>query len=143
MAQDLNTVALIGRLAKSAELKYTPKGLAIATFAIAVNRSVKKEDGWKDEASFFECTVFGKQAESLKPYLVKGQQIAINGELKQDRWESDGQTRSKVTVNAENVQLIGGKKDNAHNNGMQQPIQQPYEQRQPYEDDSYQEGIPF
>ncbi len=105
---DLNHVMLIGRLTRDAELKYTQNGFAISNFSIAVNRRRKSGDQWVDEVSYFEINLFGKVAESLKQYLLKGKQIAVDGELRQDRWEQDGQSRSKVIVVANNVQLLGG-----------------------------------
>ena len=111
MANDLNHVILIGRLTRDSELKYTSGGLAIAKFSIACNSRAKKGDQWIDEASFLDVSVFGKSAESLNQYLVKGKQIAVQGRLKQERWESDGQNRSKIVINADNVQLLGGDKN--------------------------------
>ncbi|AEE16855.1 single-stranded DNA-binding protein [Treponema brennaborense] len=105
---DLNHVTLIGRLTRDAELKYTSGGFAISNFSIAVNRRRKNGDQWVDEASFFDINLYGKSAENLKPYLLKGKQVAIDGELRQDRWEQDGQPRSKVVIAANNVQLLGG-----------------------------------
>ncbi len=115
---DINHVTLIGRLTRDCELKYTSGGMAIASFAIAVNRRRKNGDQWVEEASFFDINLFGKSAEGLKQYLVKGKQVAIEGELRQDRWEQDGQPRSKVVVIANSVQLIGG-----HSNNTQQSAQ--------------------
>ena len=89
MAADLNHVTLIGRLTRDAELKYTSAGFAISNFSIAVNRRRKNGDQWMEEASFFEINLYGKSAESLKQYLVKGKQVAVDGELRQDRWEQD------------------------------------------------------
>ena len=114
---DLNSVILIGRLTRDVELKYTSGGMAIASFAIAVNRRRKNGAQWVEEASFFDINLFGKSAEGLKQYLVKGKQVAIEGELRQDRWEQDGQPRSKVVVVANNVQLLGG-----HGNNTQQGV---------------------
>jgi single-strand DNA-binding protein len=105
---DVNYIVLIGRLTRDVELKYLSSGTAVAKGAIAVNRRVKKGDEWKDEASFFEFVLFGKTAENLSKYLLKGKQIAVEGELVQNRWEQDGQTRSKIEINASNVQLLGG-----------------------------------
>ena len=84
---DLNHVTLIGRLTRDAELKYTPGGLAISSFSIAVNRRRKNGDQWIDEVSYFDINLYGKAAESLKQYLLKGKQVAVDGELRQDRWE--------------------------------------------------------
>ncbi len=105
---DMNKWIGIGRLTRDATLTYTSGGMAICKFAIAVNARVKQGDSWADEASFFDVTVFGKTAEAINQYLVKGKQVAVDGRLKQDRWEKDGQTHSRVVINADNVQLLGG-----------------------------------
>ena len=105
---DVNHVVLVGRLTRDAELKYTPSGYPISTFSLAINRRKKSGDTWVDEANFFDVDLFGKSAESLKTYLVKGKQIAVDGELRQDRWEKDGQKHSRVIISANNVQLLGG-----------------------------------
>jgi len=107
MAADLNHVTLIGRLTRDAELKYTSAGFAISNFSIAVNRRRKNGDQWMEEASFFEINLYGKSAESLKQYLVKGKQVAVDGELRQDRWEQDGQPRSKVVIAADDKTVKG------------------------------------
>ena len=107
----MNVVAINGRLTRDAELKYTNSGMAICKFSIASNRSIKKGDKWEDEANFFECTMFGKRAESINQYLTKGQQVSISGELRQERWEKDGKQNSRITISVNNLQLIGGKTD--------------------------------
>ena len=106
--KDINHVVLVGRLTRDAELKYTNSGTALSKFSLAVNRSIKKGDQWTDEVSFFDCTLWGKQAEAVNQYLAKGKQVAIDGELRQSRWEQDGQNRSKVEINANTLQLLGG-----------------------------------
>ena len=116
MAQDIVSVFAIGRLTRDAELKYTTGGLAISKFSIACNSRAKKGDQWIDEASFFEVSVFGKSAETLNQYLTKGKQIAVQGRMKQERWEKDGQNHSKIVINADSVQLLGGDK-NAQGSG--------------------------
>ena len=108
MAQDINRVTLVGRLTRDAELKYTSNGAAICKFSIAVNRSRKVNDQWTDEVSFFDVTLWGRSGEAIAQYLVKGRQVGIDGELRQDRWEQDGQKRSKVEIATFNVQLLGG-----------------------------------
>ena len=111
---DLNHVVLIGRLTRDLgtderSFGYVANGQARANVSIAVNRSKKNGDQWIDEVSYFDVTIWGKTAENLKPYLLKGKQIAIDGYLKQDRWEKDGQKNSRVVIVANNVQLLGGK----------------------------------
>ena len=164
---DLNHVVLIGRLTRDADLKYTSGGYAISNFSIAVNRSKKNGDQWVDEASFFDINLFGKSAENLKQYLVKGKQVAIDGELRQDRWEQDGQPRSRVVVVANNIQLVGGNSNGGSSNnsagGYSQntnnqsqprssyqprqnsaPMQNTYDPGPSYGDDSgFPEDIPF
>ena len=105
---DLIQVMIIGRLTRDAELKYTKGGFAIGSFSIAVNRRRKDGEQWVDEVSYFDVNLFGKSAENLQQYLIKGKQVGIQGELRQDRWEQDGQSRSKVIIVASNVQLLGG-----------------------------------
>lgn len=110
MHKDMNHVSLVGRLTRDIEMRYTPNGLAVGRLALAVNRKVKKGDSWEAEASFFDVTLFGKMAEALDPYLTKGSRIAVSGELKQDRWESQGQKHSKVVIIAQDIQLLGSPK---------------------------------
>lgn len=105
---DVNHVVLIGRLTRDAELKFTSGGMAVCKFSVAVNRRAKNGDQWTEEAHFFDITLFGKAGEAINQYLVKGKQVAVDGELRQDRWEKDGQNFSKVYVVANNIQLLGG-----------------------------------
>jgi single-strand DNA-binding protein len=105
---DVNHVILIGRLTRDAELKYTSGGQAVCKFAIAVNKRRKQGEQWVDEANFFDIVLWGRSGETLNQYLVKGKQIAVEGELHQNRWEQDGQSRSKIEIMANNVQLLGG-----------------------------------
>jgi len=105
---DINRVILVGRLTRDAELRYTGGGMAVCKFSLAINRRRKSGDRWEDEAHFFDVVLFGKQGEAIQQYLVKGKQVGIDGELRQNRWEQDGQSRSKVEIAAFNVQLLGG-----------------------------------
>lgn len=110
--QDVNRVLLIGRLTRDPELKATKGGLSIAELGLAVNERRKVGDEWTEEASFFDVTVFGKQAESVAQFLAKGRQVAVDGKLRQNRWETeDGQKRSRVVVIADTVQFLGSKSD--------------------------------
>ena len=105
---DLNKVILIGRLTRDAEMKYTNGGMPVSRFSLAVNRRKKSGDNWTDEANFFDIVLFGKSAESINRFLVKGKQVSVEGELRQDRWEQEGQKRSKIEIVAQNIQLLGG-----------------------------------
>ena len=121
MANDLNVVALVGRLTRESELRYSSGGMAICRFSIAVNRRKRTADNrWEDEANFFDCTLFGKSAESLNQYLEKGRQVSIIGELRQSRWEQDGQNRSKVEVVVNSLQLLSSPGGPSEGRGGQQ-----------------------
>lgn len=108
MANDTNIVVLVGRLTRESELRFTNSGTAVGRFSIAVNRIKRSGDQKEDEVSFFDIVVWGKQAEVLNQYLTKGRQVCVQGELRQNRWEQDGQSRTKVEVVANSIQLLGG-----------------------------------
>ena len=105
---DINHVTLVGRLVRDAELKYISSGQAVCKFSVAVNKRRKNGEQWVDEPNFFDITLWGRLGESINQYLTKGKQVALEGELRQDRWEQDGQQRSKVEIVASNVMLLGG-----------------------------------
>jgi single-strand DNA-binding protein len=146
-----NVVAVVGRLTRDAEIKYTGAGMAIASCAVAVNTSRKDAQGnWTDEANFFDVVVFGKTAENLKQYLLKGKQIAISGHLKQERWEKEGQKFSKVSIVADAVELLGGgrtfdEQPSHQGQAMQQSnyAQQYQQQQQAPAQQEFPEDIPF
>lgn len=149
---DVNYCILIGRLTRDAELKYVSSGQPVCKFDIAVNKRKKQGEQWIDEASFFSVVLWGRQGETLNPYLVKGKQVAVEGELHQNRWEQDGQSRSKIEIMANNVQLLGG--DGQRQSGspgddpnhIQNRAQKPYPQSSSGSDDSppdFPDDIPF
>jgi len=111
MANDINSVVLVGRLTKQQEIKFTTGGMAIMNFSLAVSKRVKKGSDWVDDVDFFDCKMFGKGAESDNNYLDKGKQVAIDGVLSQSRWEKEGQKHSKIEIIANTLQLLGGKSD--------------------------------
>ena len=133
MSKDINVLTIVGRLTRDAEQSYTQSGYALLKFSIAVNRSKKQGDGWVDEVSFFDVTVFGRQGEAIAPYMTRGKQVAVSGSLEQNRWEAqDGSKRSKVTISADSVQLLGSR-DAA-------PAPNPPEQNPPRD---FEDNIPF
>ena len=103
---DINRVILVGRLVKDAELKFTSASTPVTRFSVAVNRSRKNGDQWEEEVSYIDIVLWGRSAESISKFLTKGKQVAVEGELRQNRWEQDGQQRSKLEVVASNVQLL-------------------------------------
>ncbi len=104
-----NRVVLVGNLTRDVELRYTPAGTAVTDIALAVNERVKKNDQWVDEVHFFDVTRWGRTAEVAGEYLSKGSPVLIEGRLKQDRWEQDGQKRSKIKVVGEKMQMLSNK----------------------------------
>lgn len=115
--EDINCVVINGRLVRDSELSYTNTGTAICKFSIASNGRKKVGDTYQDEAHFFDVTVWAKRGEALHQYLLKGVQISCTGHLKQERWEKDGAKRSRVTIEATNIQLLGGKSDGQQSSG--------------------------
>lgn len=133
---DLNSVAEIGRLTRDIEVSYLSNGTACGKFTLAVNESKKDNSGkWSDVANFFDVTLWGKPAENLKTFLLKGKQVAVKGHLKQDRWEKDGQKFSKVYIVADAVQLCGGQSSGSSSNG--------HSNGNSYPDNGFSEDIPF
>ncbi|MDD2404914.1 MAG: single-stranded DNA-binding protein [Sphaerochaetaceae bacterium] len=132
MANDINVVVLVGRLTRDSELRFTNNGTAICRFSLAVNRLKRSGDQREEEVSYIDIVVWGKQAETLNPYLVKGRQICVNGELRQSRWEQDGQSRNKIEVVANNIELLGGSGTSAsESNGNYQRNQAPVSDNSP------------
>ena len=109
---NLNKVMLIGNLTRDIELKYTPKGSAIAELGLAINRKYKTDSGeLKEETTFVDVTLWGRQAEIAKEYLSKGKPVYIEGRLQLDTWDDKqtGQKRSKLRVTGEAMQLLGSR----------------------------------
>lgn len=111
---DINHVVLVGRLTRDAELKSLDSGTVVGRLSIAVNYRKKSGDGYTDAVSFFDAEVWGKLAESLKQYLVKGKQIGIAGELRQEVWSKDGEKRSRVKIVVSDLQLLGSKAESGN-----------------------------
>jgi single-strand DNA-binding protein len=109
-----NKVVLVGNLTRDPELRYTPKGTAIAKIGLAVNRVWTNEAGEKkEEVTFVDVDVFGRTAENVGQYMRKGRPILIEGRLKLDQWDDKqtGQKKSKLGVVAETVQFLGSAGD--------------------------------
>jgi len=108
MAASLNKVLLMGNLTRDPEVKYTPKGNAVGDLSIAINDSYKAQDGTiKETVTYVDIEVWGRQAETCKQYLTKGRPVFVEGQLRLDQWEQDGQKRSKLKVRADRVQFLG------------------------------------
>lgn len=104
-----NRVILVGNLTRDPELRYIPSGTAVSEIGLAVNDRVKKNDQWVDETTFVDITLWGRTAEVANEYLSKGSNVLIEGRLKLDTWEKDGQKRSKLRVVADKMQMLGAR----------------------------------
>jgi len=104
----LNDVRLVGRLTRDPEVRYTPKGQAVARLDLAVNRRYKDGTGeWREEATFVPVTVWREAAERAKERLKKGSPLYVEGRLKSTSWETkDGQKRSGLEVEAYRLQFL-------------------------------------
>ncbi len=122
---NFNKVILIGNLTRDPELRYTPKGMAIAKIGLAVNRNWTSETGEKkEEVTFVDVDAFGKQAEVIGQYLKKGRPIMVEGRLKLDQWDDKqtGQKRSKLGVILESLSFLdSGNRDAAAGDGAPAP----------------------
>jgi single-strand DNA-binding protein len=99
---DFNKVVLSGRVTRDAEIKFLSSGNAVCDFGFASNRKF----GEKEETTYVDCTIFGKKAESLNQYMVKGKNLILEGRLRLETWEKDGQKRSKLSVVVEDVTFL-------------------------------------
>ncbi len=112
MSASLNQFTCIGNLTRDIELKYTPKGTAVAQGAVALSRTWKDEGGNKhEESTFIDFEAWGRTAEVISEYTNKGDKICLSGRIKQDTWEDKetGQKRSKLKLVVESMVLLGSK----------------------------------
>jgi single-strand DNA-binding protein len=117
----LNKVMLIGNLTRDPEVRYTPKGTAVTDIGLAMNRVFSAADGGekREETTFVDVTLWGRQAEVAGQYLKKGRPVYIEGRLQLDSWEdkTSGQKRNKLKVVGEHMQLLGGARDGGARDG--------------------------
>ena len=105
-----NRVILVGNLTRDVELRYIPSGTAVSDIGLAVNDRRKNAEGeWVDETTFVDVTLWGRTAEVAAEYLSKGSPLLIEGRLKYDTWEADGQKRSKLRVVGERMQMLSSR----------------------------------
>ncbi|MEM9482017.1 MAG: single-stranded DNA-binding protein [Verrucomicrobiota bacterium] len=130
---NVNKVILIGNLTRDPEFRYTPKGSAVAELGLAVNRYYTTEGGEKrEETTFVDITLWGRQAELAQQYLNKGRPVYIEGRLQMDTWQdkNTGQQRSKLKVVGDTMQFLGGRNDGGGGGGGAPPQQRPQQQPQ-------------
>lgn len=101
-----NKTILMGNLTRDPEIRVTGGGMSVGSFTLAINNQSKD----KESVSYIDCVAFGKTAEFAKDYLEKGMPILIEGHLQQNRWEQEGQKRSKIEVIVDKMTFVGSKK---------------------------------
>lgn len=118
-SRGLNKVQIIGHLGKEPEMRYTPSGKPVTTFTVAVSRSWNSADGGKhSETEWFNVVAWGNLAEICKQYLVKGQQVYIEGRLQTRQWddkEKEGVKHTRVEIVANEMMMLGDRKDSSNN----------------------------
>jgi single-strand DNA-binding protein len=148
-----NRVILMGNLTRDVEIKYLQSGTAVTELGLAVNNRRKSASGeWIDEPVFVDVTLWGRTAEVAGEYLSKGSPVLIEGRLKLDTWETDGQKRSKLRVVGETMQMLGGRggsgggPTNRASGGRPQQYSEPAAASEPDSGSASQppdDGIPF
>ena len=110
-----NRVVLLGNITREIDLRYAGQTeTAVTDIGLAINDRRKSQSGeWIEDTTFVDVTLFGKTAEVAAQYLGKGSPVLIEGRLKLDQWETDGQKRSKLKVIGERMQMLGGEKKSA------------------------------
>ncbi|MBN2473958.1 MAG: single-stranded DNA-binding protein [Pirellulales bacterium] len=136
-----NRVVLMGNLTHDPELRYIPSGTAVTDVRLAVNDRVKRNNEWVDEATFVDITLWGRTAEVASEYLSKGSPVLIEGRLKLDQWEQDGQKRSKLKVIGERMQMLGSRGGGGGEGSRPQQRDSQYSQAAPPAND-YGQGPP-
>ena len=129
----MNSINIIGTMTRDLELKYLPSGVAVGSFAIAVNQDYKDKQGQKvEKTSFFDVKVIGKQSEIINQYFSKGSRIGITGSLEQETWkDNQGQNKSRVIIKLEQFSFIDKKSnDNQGQRSQSQSNYQPKQQHQ-------------
>lgn len=107
---DMQRTEIIGHISQGSKIDLMPSGQPVAEFSIACNNRFKAQDGsMKDDVLFMDCKVYGKRAEKLAKYLIKGKKVRVEGRLKLNRWEKDGVKHSKIDLLVNNVLFLSAK----------------------------------
>jgi len=147
-----NKVMLLGNCTRDPEVKYTPKGSAVTDLGLAVNRFYTTDNGEKrEETTFVDVTMWGRQAEIAGEYLKKGRPVFIEGRLQLDTWDDKqtGQKRSKLRVVCENFQLLGSRDGGPEGGSGGAPSRsssgagRPAAKSAPVSEDAAEDDIPF
>ena len=109
----VNHVVLVGRLARDPEMRYTPSGMAVTKFRLAVSRPPRRDaPQGEEQTDWLDIVTWGKMAENCAQYLDKGSLVAVEGRVQSRSWQTqDGQNRSAVEINARNVQFLESRQE--------------------------------
>jgi single-strand DNA-binding protein len=124
MSRSLNKVMIIGNLGRDPEMRYTPTGRPVTTFTVATSRSWNTSNGERhSETEWFNIVTWGNQAEICKQFLVKGQQVYIEGRLQTRVWENkEGIKHTTVEIVATEMIMLGDRRDANHGSGGDEPV---------------------
>ena len=111
MAASFNRVILAGNVTRDPELRYIASGTAVCDLGLAINDRRKQGEEWVEETTFVDVTLWARQAEVAGEYLEKGSPVLLEGRLKLETWESDGERRSKLKIIGEKFQMLGSRKE--------------------------------
>jgi single-strand DNA-binding protein len=137
----VNRVILVGNLGRDAELRFTGGGAAVSKFSVATTESFKGRDGEKkEETEWHRISYWGKNAETLSQYLLKGKQVYIEGRLRTEKWkDKEGNDRTTVEVKADRVVLLGGgarrdaeREEGHESTGSEAPVSMPADDEVPF-----------
>lgn len=117
----MNNITVAGQLGRDAEIRYLQDGSAVANFSVADSQGRDKPTIW------WNCSLFGKRAESLSPYLMKGQAVTVSGSITEREYQKDGTTHKAMDLRVNDVALQGGKREEAP---MRKPSQDAAKARQ-------------
>ena len=110
MAAGYNKVMLLGNLTRDVELRHTSGNQPVANIGLAVSRRWRSQEGeMREETTFVDCEAWGKTAETLSKYVSKGRPLFVEGRLKLDQWEKEGQKHSKIKVVIEDFRFVDSK----------------------------------
>lgn len=113
-----NRVILVGNMTRDPDLRYTPSGMPVCEIGLAINDRRRTPEGeWIEDTTFIDVTLWAKQAETCNQYLSKGSPVLIEGRLKMDQWEQDGQKRSRLRVVGEKMQMLGSRNSGSGSQG--------------------------
>ena len=119
MARSVNQVILMGNLTRDPETRQTPSGQSVTSFSLALNRSYKDQSGeWQEATDYIDVVAWGPLGERVAQYVTKGRRVLVQGRLQSSSWEKDGQKRTKVEVQANDVTFLDGRGDGEGTSGQ-------------------------